>query len=90
MSIYISANSYIVDVYPRRAASALAAKTLARSLCGAAVPLFVNQMFHKMHNQWAFTLMAFVTLGMAPIPFIFFKIGPTMRARSKNASSDDE
>lgn len=88
--IYISANSYLVDCYPKVAASALAAKTLLRSLCGAAVPLFVNQMFHKMHNQWAFTLIAFVSVGMGPIPFFFYKFGPKMRAQSKFASGDDE
>lgn len=83
VSVYLSANSYIVDVYPTRAASSLAAKTLARSLFGAAVPLYVNQMFHKMQPQWALTLMAFICVGMLPIPFCFYAIGPMMRGRSK-------
>lgn len=86
--IYVSANSYIVDVYTKQAASALAAKTLARSLCGAAVPLYVNQMFHAMRNQWALTLMAFVCLGMMPIPFCFYAVGPQLRARSQGTTSD--
>lgn len=88
--IYISANSYLVDCYPKVAASALAAKTLLRSLCGAAVPLFVNQMFHAMHNQWAFSLIAFVSVAMGPIPFFFYFYGPKMRAQSKFASGDNE
>lgn len=88
--IYISANSYLVDCYPKVAASALAAKTLLRSLCGAAVPLFVNQMFHAMHNQWALTLLAFVSLAMGPIPFFFYFYGPKMREKSRFASGDDE
>jgi MFS family permease len=37
--IYISANSYIVDSYADYAASAVAAKTFMRSVCGATVPL---------------------------------------------------
>ncbi|WFD00939.1 hypothetical protein MYAM1_003695 [Malassezia yamatoensis] len=88
--IYIAANSYIVDCYIKHAASALAAKTLLRSLCGAAVPLFVNQMFHAMHNQWAFTLLALVSVLMGPIPFFFYKFGPSMRAKSQFASGDDD
>ena len=88
--VYISANSYLVDCYPKVAASALAAKTLLRSLCGAAVPLFVNQMFHKMHNQWAFTLLALVSVAMAPIPFFFYWKGPEMRAKSRYGTGDDE
>lgn len=88
--IYIAANSYLVDCYPKVAASALAAKTLLRSLCGAAVPTFVFQMFHAMHNQWALTMLALVSVLMAPIPFFFYKFGPMMREKSKFASGDDE
>lgn len=88
--IYMSANAYLVDCYPKVSASALAAKTLLRSECGAAVPLFVNQMFHTMKNQWAFTLLAFVSVAMMPIPFFFYFYGPSFRNRSKYAAGDDE
>ena len=86
----MSANAYLVDCYPKVSASALAAKTLLRSECGAAVPLFVNQMFHTMKNQWAFTLLAFVSVAMMPIPFFFYFYGPSFRNRSKYAAGDDE
>lgn len=87
--IYNAANTYLVDCYPKTAASALASKTLIRSLGGAAVPLFVNQMFHAMHNQWALTLLALVATIMVPIPFFFYRFGPKYRAKSKYASGDD-
>lgn len=45
LSVYVSANSYIVDSYTEFAASAMSAKTLLRSLAGASVPLWVTQMF---------------------------------------------
>ncbi|PWN88030.1 putative polyamine transport protein specific for spermine [Acaromyces ingoldii] len=89
VAIYISANSYIVDCYPSVAASALAAKTLARSLCGAAVPLYVEQMYKAMHPQWASTLLALVSLAMVPIPFFFYRYGPLYRRRSALAESSD-
>lgn len=87
--VYNSANTYLVDCYPKTAASALASKTLVRSMGGAAVPLFVNQMFHSMHNQWALTLLALVSAVMLPIPFFFYMFGPKFRARSKYATGDE-
>ena len=55
---------------------------------GAAVPLFVNQMFHAMHNQWALTMLALLATVMLPIPFFFYRYGPKYRAKSKYASGD--
>jgi len=42
--LYNSANNYLVDSYQHQAASALAAKTFLRSLWGAGVVLFTEQM----------------------------------------------
>ncbi|KAJ6551859.1 hypothetical protein B0H19DRAFT_1264487 [Mycena capillaripes] len=73
--IYVSANSYIIDSYSDYAASAIAAKTVMRSLVGAAVPLYVNQMFANMGFQWAGLLLALVSVAIAPIPFVFYVYG---------------
>lgn len=80
--IYVSANSYIIDSYPHIAASALAAKTFMRSICGAMVPLFVNQMFHGLGFQYAGLLLALVSVAIIPIPFVFYKYGARIRAKS--------
>jgi hypothetical protein len=84
--VYYAANNYIIDCFPRYVTSALAAKTLVRSGSGAAFPLFINQMYHRLNNQWASTLLAFISLAIVPIPFAFYKWGPGIRARSKNAA----
>lgn len=86
--IYVSANSYIIDSYSSYAASAMAAKTFLRSECGAMVPLFVNQMFHNMGFQWAGLLLALAACAIAPIPFIFYFNGETIRMRSSRASQN--
>ncbi|KAH8822694.1 major facilitator superfamily domain-containing protein [Flagelloscypha sp. PMI_526] len=83
--IYIGANSYIIDSYAHCAASAVAAKTLMRSIIGAMVPLYVVQMFHGMGFQWAGLLLAMVAVGLLPIPFVFYKYGEKIRARSTMA-----
>lgn len=71
------------------AASALAANTVARSVVGAAFPLFTTQMFEGMGVQWASTLIALVALVLVPIPFLFFKYGARIRANSKFAPCMD-
>jgi hypothetical protein len=70
----ISANSYIIDTYQRYTASAVAAKTFLRSVVGATVPLWVNQMYAGMTSQWASTLLGFLAIVAMPIPFIFFYV----------------
>ncbi|KZV96667.1 MFS general substrate transporter [Exidia glandulosa HHB12029] len=84
--IYFSANAYIIDSYPGYVASALAAKTLVRSGAGAAMPLFTAIMFRGLGNGWAASLLAFVALAMVPIPFLFYRYGGSIRARSKRAA----
>ncbi|CAN3352867.1 major facilitator superfamily multidrug transporter Nag4p [Diutina catenulata] len=88
-SLYNPANNYIVDSYQHYAASALAAKTFVRSIWGACVPLFTIQMYHKMGNQWASTMMAFIALACCLIPYAFFFYGARIRAFSKYAYSPE-
>lgn len=72
--VQISANSYIIDTYQRYTASAVAAKTFLRSIIGATVPLWVDQMYAGMTPQWASTLLAFLAILAMPIPFVFFHV----------------
>ncbi|KAL1862769.1 hypothetical protein VTK73DRAFT_6656 [Phialemonium thermophilum] len=88
--LYNSANNYLVDSYQHQAASALAAKTFIRSFWGAAVVLFTEQMYDRLNDQWASTLLAFISLACCAIPFLFWKFGARIRARSKYAYSGDD
>ncbi|KAF8709206.1 Major Facilitator Superfamily, partial [Rhizoctonia solani] len=81
VAVYISANSYIIDTYQRYTASAVAAKTFLRSLVGATVPLWVNQMYVGMTPQWASTLLAFLAILAMPIPFVFFYVSSNQEVR---------
>ncbi|KAG1145966.1 hypothetical protein G6F37_005173 [Rhizopus arrhizus] len=84
--LYYSANNYLIDCFSRYVTSALAAKVLIRSGSGAAFPLFITQMYHNLGNQWASTLLAFISLAIVPIPFAFYRWGAKIRAKSKTAS----
>lgn len=85
MSIFLQALNYLVDAYLMFAASAIAGNTFMRSLAGAGFPLFARQMFQGMGIQWAATLLGCVAIVLAPIPFIFYKYGAKIRAKSEYA-----
>ncbi|KAF2009081.1 MFS transporter [Aaosphaeria arxii CBS 175.79] len=78
---YYSVNNYIIDSYQKYAASALAAKVFLRSGGGAAFPLFITQMYHRLGLQWASWLLAFIGVGMVFIPYAFYFFGKVLRAR---------
>ncbi|KAK3170969.1 hypothetical protein OEA41_003053 [Lepraria neglecta] len=85
LSIFLQSLNYLVDAYLMFAASAIAANTFLRSLAGAVFPLFSMYMFSALGVNWAGTLLGFVALVLAPIPFIFWKYGAKIRQRSKFA-----
>lgn len=79
-----------VDTYQHQAASALAAKTFLRSIWGACVVLFTIQMYHRLGDQWASTLLAFIGLACCAIPYVFYYKGAAIRNFSKFAYAGDE
>ncbi|GAA5823809.1 hypothetical protein JCM11251_003304 [Rhodosporidiobolus azoricus] len=86
VAIYNAANTYIAVAFSEYSASAMAAKTLARSLAGASIPMWLGPMYKSIGNWWAGATFAFISLAMCPIPFIFFFYGAKIRSRSKMAS----
>ncbi|CAO2654264.1 Nn.00g109970.m01.CDS01 [Neocucurbitaria sp. VM-36] len=88
--LYNAANNYLVDSYQHQAASALAAKTFLRSFWGAGAVLFTNQMYDRLGNQWASSLLAFIGLACCAIPFVFYFYGARIRARSHYAYHEED
>ncbi|KAF2659472.1 efflux pump antibiotic resistance protein [Lophiostoma macrostomum CBS 122681] len=80
--VYSGIFTFLVNCYPLYAASALAANSFARSVFAAAFPLFGNQMY-----QGASSLLAFLTLAMAPFPYVFYRYGKKVRGTSRYALS---
>ncbi|KAG7194822.1 uncharacterized protein KQ657_004503 [Scheffersomyces spartinae] len=68
---------------PVYVALALAANNMLRYIMASVFPLFTVQMYEKLHIGWASTLFGFIALLLVPIPFIFSKWGPQLRATSK-------
>ncbi|KAF2029571.1 MFS general substrate transporter [Setomelanomma holmii] len=82
--LFTSAALYLVDVYgPLNGASAIAANGLSRYSISAVFPLFTVQMYEALGIAWATSLLGFLALLMLPIPWVFFKWGPRIRAKSR-------
>ncbi|KAJ7049930.1 major facilitator superfamily domain-containing protein [Mycena amicta] len=77
--------TYLVVAYRPIAASALAANSVLRFTFAAAFPLFAGAMYNKLGTVGATALLAGLMTVMAPLPFIFYKIGPRLRAESRFA-----
>ncbi|KAL2831438.1 major facilitator superfamily domain-containing protein [Aspergillus cavernicola] len=80
VGIYNSLQTYVIDCYPRYAASATAAMVITRSLMGALLPLAGPRMYAALGYGWGNSLLGFVTLGMIPVPMLFYKYGGRVRA----------
>ncbi|KAI1146709.1 MFS general substrate transporter [Nemania diffusa] len=79
--------TFLVDSYPLYAASALAANSFLRCTFAAAFPLFGQQLYHGIGYQWASSLLAFITLALMPLPYVFFHYGKRLRQRSRFTTS---
>ncbi len=61
-----------MDTYRHLCASALAAIVVLRSALAAVFPLFTEQLFQSLGDQWGLTVFAILSLVCAPFPFLFY------------------
>lgn len=81
MFIFMCVNLYLVDAFAVYAASALAANTIFRSVMGAVLPLAGQQMYETLGLGWGNSLLAFLAIGMIPVPFALLKWGEYIRTK---------
>ncbi|KAL3443846.1 major facilitator superfamily domain-containing protein [Aspergillus insuetus] len=84
--VYAGIFTFMVEAWPLYGASALAANSFLRSSAGGIFPLFGIQMYNNLGYHWATTLLAFLTLVMAPFPYLFFRYGSRIRKKSRFAT----
>lgn len=85
--IFESCYSYTSDCYGENSSSAIAGQGFMRNTLGAVSPLFATQFFTNMGSQYAGLLLALIATALTFIPFVLYKFGPALRARSKLAST---
>jgi multidrug resistance protein len=81
--IFMAMLNYLTDAYKTFAASAQGIASTCRAIGGALLPLAAKPMFTELGINWACSLLAFLSLGMALIPWMFIKFGDRIRANSR-------
>jgi hypothetical protein len=82
--VYSSGALYIMDAYgSMHGASALSANSVLRYAAGGAFPLFTVQMFEGLGVGWASSLLGFVSVLLVPVPWVLYRYGAKIRARSR-------
>lgn len=78
---------YIIFVYLQYAASALGFMTFSRYILSGALSPASVKMYENLGPHLALTIVTIVATVMAPVPFILYKYGHKVRARSKHVQN---
>ncbi|KAI1110340.1 major facilitator superfamily transporter [Nemania sp. NC0429] len=79
---FIYGSNYLAGSYGIYAASALAGNAVTRSLLGGLLPLAGPKLYATLTPQWAGTFLGLLEVILIPIPFVFWRYGDKIRARS--------
>ncbi|KAF9877129.1 major facilitator superfamily transporter [Colletotrichum karsti] len=77
--IFSGIQTYLIDAFEGYAASAVGANAVLRGLVGAFLPLSGLSMYHALGWGWGNSLLAFLTLACAPIPWTLAIYGAKIR-----------
>ncbi|CAI7630978.1 unnamed protein product [Penicillium viridicatum] len=81
--IFVSTMLYLTNVYGATyGASALAANGLLRYVVGGSFPLFTIPMYNNLGYPWASSLLGFIAIAFAFLPWIFYVFGSKLRQSS--------
>lgn len=80
--IFMAMINYLTDAYKQYSASAQAAASTLRSIFAVCLPLATNSMYGQLGINWATSLLAFISMALAVIPFVFIRYGEWIRSRS--------
>lgn len=87
ISGYYAIQTYVIDSYQKYAASAVAAITALRSLCGFGFPLFAPTLYDNLGYGWGNSLLAFIAIAIGvPAPWFFWTYGKRLRTMSQYAA----
>jgi len=80
--IFMAMINYLTDAYKQYSASAQAAASTMRSCFAVCLPLATNSLYGNLGINWASSLLAFVAILLAVIPFVFIRYGHWIRSHS--------
>lgn len=77
---FTSIQTYLIDAFTEHAASVIGANAVLRGLAGALVPLAALKMYDVLGLGWGNSLLAFLALAFAPMPWLFGIYGAKIRS----------
>ena len=77
--IFVGIQTYLVDAFEEYAASVIGANAVLRGTAGALIPLAGLSMYNGLGWGWGNSLLAFVALAFAPMPWVFGVYGAKIR-----------
>ncbi|EWG53339.1 hypothetical protein FVEG_11794 [Fusarium verticillioides 7600] len=85
LSIMLPSQLYVVDLFgAEKAASALAALAVFRSLFAAFLPLAGPPMYNNLGLGWGNSVLGFLSVAFIPLPILFYRYGERLRNRNRN------
>lgn len=87
MGIFISTYQYLIDSFEAHAASALVGATFVRYVVAGGMVEVSIPMYKNLGVHWTLTVLGAISLMMAPVPFLFYRYGSTVRKHSRHATS---
>ena len=54
-----------------------------RSLAACVLPFVTPYMYHNLGTEWGSSLLGFISIGLAAVPFIFMRYGAFLRGKSR-------
>ncbi|KAM3520745.1 hypothetical protein NHJ13051_006687 [Beauveria bassiana] len=81
--VFIYGSNYLAGAYGIYAASALSGNAFIRSVIGGTLPLAGPTMYNTLTPRWAGTVLGAAEIIMIPIPFVFWRYGAKIRAKSR-------
>lgn len=82
--IFIGVQTYLIDAFEEYAASVIGANAVLRGTAGALIPLAGLNMYTTLGWGWGNSVLAFVALAFAPMPWIFSLYGAKIRNLRRN------
>ncbi|KAI0977182.1 major facilitator superfamily domain-containing protein [Xylaria arbuscula] len=80
--VLIPAQAYLVDSFGAKAsASALAANLIIRAPFGSLLALAAPPLYAQLGLGWGNSVLGFITLAFAPVPWLFYRYGEALRNR---------
>lgn len=79
IGIFMSVQTYLIDVFTVYAASVTSTHTVVRSLMGAFLPLAGIPLYKHLGLGWGNSVLGFIAVGMIPLPLLLLKYGAKVR-----------